>query len=161
MGIFTTTTSIETLLVGSTLANGTAAAAQCITMAENEIRKQLSKRYDVSAAAFQTSTSAPPMVQDLALWLSLGYFYSVAGRGGPESMKRGKTFIDMAMDNLKQILEREVDVVNSTGTPLAEASSYMAMTSTTTNYAPTFNEDDPLEWAVDADKLDAIDSERS
>ena len=161
MGIFTTTTSIETMLVGTTLTNGTAAASACINQAEDEIRKQLSKRYDVSAAAFQTSTSAPPMLNHIALWLSLGYFFQISSRGGPESMKRGKTFIDQAMLNLKEIANRKVDLVSSSGSAITEISNYMAMTSTTKGYAPTFNEDNPLNWEVDPDKLDDIDSERS
>jgi hypothetical protein len=149
------------MLVGSTLQNGTAAAALCITQAEDEIKKQLAKRYDVSDAAFQTAGSIPPMLQHIALWLSLGYFFQISSRGGPESMKRGKAFIDQAMTNLKEIASREADLVDSVGAPIAEASNYMAMTSTSKNYSPTFNEDDPLNWAVDSDKLDDIDSERS
>lgn len=149
------------MLVGSSLQNGTAAASLCITQAEDEIKKQLSKRYDVSSATFQTSTSIPPMLQHIALWLSLGYFFQISSRGGPESMKRGKTFIDQAMANLMQLANREVDLVNSSGSPISELGGYMAMTSTTKNYSPTFNEDDPLDWAVDSDKLSDIDSERS
>ncbi len=161
MSTYTTTTSIAIMLVGSTLTNGTAAAAQCITMAENEIKKQLSKRYDVSASEFNTVGSIPPMLQDLALWLSLGYFYQISSRGGKEGMLRGKTFIDQAMSNLAQLADREVDLVSTLGGALTEDSSFGAMTSTTKDYAPTFNEDDPLLWVVDPDKLDAIDSERS
>jgi hypothetical protein len=149
------------MLVGSSLANGTAAASLCITQAENEIRKILSERYDVSAAEFQTSTSTPPMVQDICLWLSLGYFFQLSSRGGKESIERGKTFIKQAMDNLFQIANREASLVSSSGSLIDEIGNYMGMTSTTKNYAPTFNEDDPLEWAADPDKLDDIFDERS
>jgi hypothetical protein len=65
------------------------------------------------------------------------------------------------MKNMEKVLEYKAHVTDSTGALLPESSNSFAMTSTSTDYSETFNEDNPLNWAVDEDKLDDIDSDRS
>jgi hypothetical protein len=82
-------------------------------------------------------------------------------RGGKESTARAKMLIDQAIENLKAISEYKLDLVDSSGDIIADSSetAYRA-SSTTENYANTFNEDDQLNWQVDAQKLSDISEDR-
>lgn len=161
MGTYATTSSLNTLMIGTTFDSlTTSLAAKCITHAENEINKYISKRYDITS--FQTVTSVPPLITSLCENLSTGYMYQKMGRGGKEAMERGEMFIKPALENLKDIRDYKMDLVNTAGSVITDFSNtaYRVL-SNTDSYAPTFNEDDSLNWVVDPDKLDDIDSERS
>lgn len=160
MGTYCSTTSLDAVMIGTNFDTATTAmATECISWAESEINKYLSKRYDTGA--FNTSTSVPPMVRTWAVWLAEGYMYQQNSRGGKEGMERGKIFIDRAIDNLKLVSEYKLDILNSAGSALSELStgSYRIQCSTL-NYSNTFNEDDELSWRVSSNKEDDIDSER-
>jgi hypothetical protein len=162
MGIYCTTTSLQTLLVGTSCDTATTSlATKLITHAENEINKYLSKRYDV-AVFNATSTAVPPLVTSLAETLSEGYMYQRMSRGGKEGMQRAKDLITQATDNLKLISEYKEDLVDSSGAVVADMSqtAYRVL-SNTSGYTPTFDEGDELNWVVDPDKLDDIESDRS
>lgn len=158
MGVYTTTTAIQILMVGTELDSATSAlCSKMITHAENEVNKYLSKRFDVSS--FQTSV--PPLVESLTETLTEGYMYQRMSRGGKESTARAKMLIDQALENLKAISEYKLDLVDSSGDIIADSSetAYRA-SSTTENYANTFNEDDQLNWQVDPQKLSDISEDR-
>jgi len=158
MGLFCTTTALDTLMPQTTFDTATTSLAnQCITQAENEIRKRLSRRYDTGAADFNTTTgTVPPMVSTLCEWLSMGYIYESTSRGSKESFNRADRFIKKAMANMKDILERDADLVDETGTPLVELSIASQLLSNTDTYIDTFDEGNPLGWQVDSDKLSDI-----
>lgn len=158
MGIYTTTTSMQILMVGTEFDSiTTSLCGRLITHAENEINKYLSKRYDVNA--FQASV--PPLVTSLCETLTEGYMFQRMARGGKESMAQGKMLISQAIENLKLIADYKADLLDSSGDVVAEsASGAYTILSTTSDYSNTFNEDNPLNWEVDTDKLDDIDSER-
>lgn len=158
MGIYTTTTSMQILMVGTEFdAITTSLCGRLITHAENEINKYLSKRYDVNS--FQASV--PPLVTSLCETLTEGYMFQRMARGGKESMAQGKMLISQAIENLKLIADYKADLLDSSGDVVAEsASGAYTILSTTSDYSNTFNEDNPLNWEVDPDKLDDIDSER-
>lgn len=160
MGTYATTTSLQVVMIGVTFDSLTTSLAdKMITHAENEVNKYLSKRYDLST--FNTSTAIPPIVTSITETLSEGYMHQRMSRGGKEAMERGKELIDQALDNLKLIAEYKLDLIDSDGDAVAESSnSSFKIKSNTTNYANTFNEDDELNWAVDSDKLEDIESER-
>lgn len=161
MGNYCTTTGLAVLMVGTTFDTPTTAlAVKLITHAENEVNKYLSKRYDL-AAFNATTTAVPPLVTSLAETLAEGYMHKRMSRGGKESLVRANDLIKQATDNLLLISEYKKDLVDSAGAVIADMSqtSYRVL-SNTTNYANTFNEDDPLNWAVDSNKLDDIDGER-
>jgi len=160
MGIFCTTTSIETLMTGTVFSGLTALASECITQAEDEIRKVLARRYDVSSAYFQTSTSVPPAVIHIAKWLSTGYTYEANARGGKEAYERADRYIKKANTNLDAIIEGKASLYDTSGSLIPERAGFNFITSTTSDYSNTFNEDDQLNWSVDPDKLDDISSER-
>lgn len=134
-------------------------ATKCITHAENEINKWISKRYDITA--FNTSTSIPPLITSLTETLSEAYMYQRMSRGNKEWRDRAKDLIIQVTDNLKEIANYKLDLVNTAGSVIVDMSntSYRCLSSTDT-YSTTFNEDSELNWAVDQDKLDDIESER-
>jgi len=161
MGLFCTTTSLETLWVGGSFANLTALASDLIGQAEDEIRKKMSKRYDVSTDDWQTTTgTVPPMVTTWCEWLSLGYLYEASARGGNDTYKRADRYIDKARDNMKEVMEYEANLVGADGSELTESDSNLILKSNTNDYHDTFAEDNPLNWEVDQDKIDDIADER-
>lgn len=161
MGLYCTTTSLQTLMVGTKFDTATTSlATKLITHSENEINKWISKRYDVGTFN-STSTSVPPLVTSIAETLTEGYMYQRMSRGGKESLARGKELINQALDNLKMISEYKLDLTDSNGDVITDMSqtAYRVLSNTDT-YSNTFNEDDPLNWEVDTDKLDDIEEER-
>lgn len=157
MGTYATTTTLDTLAVGTTFDTATSAvASQCITWAESEIDKMLARRYNVAAFA----SSVPPMVQSMTEQLAMGYFRQEMSRGGKESLTRGQTLIDRVMENLKMLANQELDLVDSNGALIAGRSSVAMVQSTTDAYTPTFAEDSDINWEVDPDKLDDITDSR-
>lgn len=160
MGTYCTTTSLQTLMIGTTFDSITTALAnKMITHSENEINKYLSKRYDLTV--FSTSTSTPPLVTSLAETLSEGYMHQRMSRGGKDAMNRGKDLIKQAIENLKLIADYKLDLVNTSGSVISDMSqtAYRVLCSTS-DYPNTFNEDSELNWEVNQTKLDDIESER-
>lgn len=160
MGTYCTTTSLDTLMIGTTFDTATTALGdKCITWAEDEINKHLSERYDVSA--FTPSASVPPMVRSLCEQLSMGYMYDAMSRSGKESHTRAERFIDRVMINLSDLVNNKADLVNTAGSSLSELSTRKGVLSNTEDYHTTFDEDDPLDWVIDSDKLNDIESGRN
>lgn len=160
MGTYATTTSLQTLMIGTTFDSVTTSlATKMITHAENEINKWISKRYDIST--FNTSTSIPPLITSLCETLAEGHMYQRLSRGGKEGMARGQTYIDSVLKNLELIANYKLDLVNTAGSVISDMSNtaYRVM-SNTTDYSNTFGEDNELNWKVDQDKLDDIESDR-
>lgn len=160
MGLYCTTTSLQTIMVGTTFDTVTTSlAGKLITHAENEVNKWISKRYDIGN--FNTSTAIPPLLTSLAETLAEGYMVQRMGRGGKESLAHSKMLIEQATNNLKMISEYKLDLIDSSGDVVQDMSqtSYRVMSSTS-EYSDTFGEDDPMNWAVDQDKLDDIDADR-
>lgn len=160
MGLYATTTSLETLMVGVTFDTATTSlATRLITHAENEVNKWLSKRYDVGN--FNTSTAIPPLVTSLTETLAEGYMYQRMARGGKEALAQGKTLIDQALENLKAVSNYELDLIDSSGDVVADMSNTAyRIQSSTVDYADTFDEGDSLNWEVDPDKVDDINDGR-
>jgi len=162
VGIYATTSSLQTRLVNVVFDTATTSlAAEMITDAEAEVNKYLSKRYDLSSNYFQTSTSTPPVVRMLTTRLATAMMWEAMSRGSKESLARAAQIQKHIIGNLESIRDYKVDLVDTAGSVISDMSntSYRVL-SNTTNYAPTFNEDDELDWAVDSDKLDDIASER-
>jgi hypothetical protein len=141
----------------------TALCSKRITQAESEINKYLSRRYDLSSATFQTTTSIPPLVTALCERLTEGYMWQSLSRGGAskELLKTSESIIKSVIDNLKLIADYKGDLFDTSGSVVSDMSNtaYRVLSNTDT-YVDTFAEDDELNWAVDPDKLDDISSER-
>lgn len=164
MGTFATTTSLDTLMIGVSFDTATTSLAdKCITWAEGEIKKRISGRYDLSGSAFQTSTSIPPIIRDLTEQLSTAFMWENMSRGGgKESLGRAKRLRDHVFSNLDEIQGYKVKLLDTAGAEITEATNgSFRVLSNTDDYHSTFDEDDPLNWKVDPDKLDDISSERS
>lgn len=152
-------------MVGVTFDSATTAlATSCITQAENEVRKYLSKRFDLSTGTvfdLTSTASTPPIVETLTEMYSQGLIYFYQSRGGKESISRGEKLMKMVTDNLEKIAEYELDIVGATGAIIddKEETGFRVLTNTD-GYTETFAEDDPLNWAVDTDKLSDIESDR-
>lgn len=157
MGTFATTTALQTKMIGTNFDTATSAlASACIEDAENEIRKQLADQYDTSADYFQTSTSTPPMVRTLCENLAVGYMYECMARGGKESYQRSDRLLTRCMENLKALADGTLQLVDTLGAQIVPENTKWQVQSSTTDYAPTFGEDNPKRWKVDSDKLEDI-----
>lgn len=147
------------MMIGVTFDTATTSlVTKCITWAENEVNKYVGRRYDVGA--FNTSTSIPPLVTSLTEQLAEGYAWRQMSRGSKESLARAKEMIDAVIANLKLVADYNLDLLDSSGDAISERNAASRVKSTTQDYTPTFAEDDPLNWAVDSDKLDDIESDR-
>lgn len=62
-----------------------------------------------------------------------------------------------AMDDLKLIRDRKIDLVNTAGALLTENTADSRIVSSTEDYQPFADFDNETEWKVDSDRLDAID----
>lgn len=160
MGVYATTTSLATLMVGTTFDSATTAlCSHLITHAENEINKYISKRYDVDTFN-NTSTSVPPILTSLCETLTEGYMYKRRARGGKDLTAYADGLIKGVIDNLIQLRDYKVDLLDSSGAPIADFSNTAYRVLTTEAYSSTFNEDAETSWAVDQDKLDDIADDR-
>ena len=160
MGTYCTTTSLSTAMMGTNFDTATTSlATDMIEDAESEVDKYLSNRYDLSGAPFLTSTTIPPIVKSCTKWLSMGYMYQQLARGAESP--RADALVKRATDNLTMISGFKLNVLDSAGSIVADgADSTYRIQCNTTDYSNTFNEDDELNWAVDPDKLDDIESGR-
>lgn len=159
---FATTTSLQTRMISVDFDTATTAlAVEMLADAEAEVCKYLSRRYDLSGSTFQTYASVPPLVRTLTLRLGEAYMHKGNSRGGKESLARGVDLEKKVLENLEAIATYKADLTNTLGGLIQDMSntSYRVL-SNTENYQTTFDEDDPLSWAVDADKLDDISSSR-
>lgn len=158
MGIYSTVTALETMWVGAPFSGMEPVASACIDDAENEIDKRLAAKYDVSG--WTTHALTPPAVQTLCKWLALGYLHEATARGSKEAFARADRYIKKAEQNIQEILDGNAALVDSSGAVIESSSDDMPIYCNTTDYSPTFNEDDPKNWGVDEDKLDDIADER-
>ena len=168
MGEYATTTSLDTLMVGVMFDTETTALATiCITDAENEVRKYLSKRYDLNTGtvfelADTTTAATPPIVTTWTEAYATGLLYIRQSRGGAETIERGEKQLERVLTNLKEVADYKEDVIGVDGSVISDKSkTSFRVLDNTSDYSETFNEDDPLDWKVDADKISDIVSERS
>lgn len=160
MATYSTLTTLQTLMVGTQFdSKSTSLATQCLDDAEAEVNKYLSKRYDLTT--FNTSTSIPPLVRTLTNRLAQGYMWIHQSRGRKETITYGEKYIKMALENLQMIADYKLDLLDTSGSAVVDtANSSYQILSNTDDYVNTFNEDDPLNWDVDSNKLEDISSER-
>lgn len=162
MGNYSTYTSLEPYMVGinfdTALSDTSVLAKHCIDWAETEINKHLSERYATSG--WTSTANTPPHVVTLGEQLAIGYMYETMSRGGKESMTRADRYIKRVMDNLDDIKDNKANLLDSLGSVVSDSSGRRTVYDNSSDYSPTFNEDPPTSWAIDSDKLDAIESDR-
>ena len=161
---YATTTTLDTLMVGVKFDTATTSlAGLAIDEAQDEINKYVNKRYDVSTFVTSTAFSTnPPTLKTLAQQLAAGKTWIYLARGGSkESVARGTFWIKRVEKCLIDIINNKADILNADGSELTERSPAQQVLSNTDTRSSTFDEDDPLRWTVDSDKLDDITSDRS
>lgn len=144
--------------VGAPFTGLTALASALIDDAEAEIDKRLAPIYDVTG--WTTSAATPPAVQTICKWLATGYLYEATARGSKDAYARADRYLKKATENLDELVDGDAGLVDSSGAVIETESDEMPVHCNTTDYAPTFNEDSPLNWSPDSDKLDDIADER-
>ncbi len=155
MGTFATTTSLQILMPGTSFDSATTTlCSQCITWAENAVRTRLARRFDVSATIFTTAAQVPGQVTSITEALAIGHYFKLASRGSKESIARGEALISQAMKELEMLASGEVDLLNTSFAAVSVRSNEVL--SSTIDYHETFDEDDPLNWGPDSDKLTDI-----
>ena len=164
MGIFLdTATSLAPKMVGTVFDTATVSlGVQCVLDAENEIKKWIGKRYDLSDTTyFSSSTVCPPLLRSLNQDLAIGYMYESMSRGSKEGYARADRYIKRVMDNLKNIQDGVVALLDTAGSAIPEnADAEWKVYENVSSYASTFNEDSPKNWRVSRNKLDDISDER-
>lgn len=160
MSTYCTTTSLDTLMVTTSFDSATTAlAGQVITWSENEINKTLSERYNVTG--WTAASVTPPHVKTLCEWLSLGYLYEAMSRGSKDQYTRSDRYLLRAKSNMKDIIDNKINLVNTAGSAIADLSTRRTVLTNTDSYTQTFDEDNPLNWKVDSDKLNDIETDRT
>jgi len=165
MGTYATVTGLAQNMIGTkfltTTSETSVLAGKCITQAENEINKWLSRRYDIGSFL----AAPPPLVTSLCETLAEGYMRirQVRGANSAKEVKAyQETLINPVLENLKAISEYKANVVDSTGAVIPDSANTGAFQihCSTSEYAPTFNEDAETRWKTDPDKLEDIAAER-
>lgn len=136
----------------------TVLVSDCITDAEAEVNKWLSRRYDLTS--YQTTTATiPPLMVQLTTRLAEAYTWQRSSRGAKESLTRGDNLEKKVLENLKALANNEANLIDSTGAVIADSSenSMFQVKCSSLDYKPTFNEGKSTSWVVDEDKLDDID----
>jgi hypothetical protein len=92
--------------------------------------------------------------------LAEGHMWKQMARGGAgkESMARGESLIKEVMADLKMLTNYELELTDPLGSVIPDMSdtAYRVLCNTT-NYTPTFDEGDELQWVIDPDKLTDIE----
>lgn len=159
MGTFATTTALQTLLPGVTFDTATTSlCSMCITWAEGFIRGKLARRYDVSASPFNTSTSIPTQITSITEKMAMGYYFKNSSRGSKESISRGEALLKEGRDEIMGFVNGECDLVDNSYAVVSDRRS--GIYESFSSYHTTFDEDDPVDWSVDTDKLSDISDGR-
>jgi len=162
MGLYATFTSLQTKMIGTNFDTLTTSLATAVLdESTNEINKYLSKRYDLSSSPFDIFANIPPVIRTISEWYGMGRMYEDMARGGEDAYVRADRYLKKAIANLEDIRDSKVDLFDTAGSIVLEMSnSSFAVYTNSDDYESTFNEDDPLNWKVDPDKLTDISSER-
>lgn len=162
MGTYTTYTSIDPLMPGYKLDTTTAQSitSRVIDWAESCVNSGIGTRYNFGSAPFNASATVPPMIRTLTEQITIGYVFKTWSRGAKESITRGDAMLTEAKTQLKLISAGKIDLFATDGSEITERSSSTKIRSNADSYATTFDEDSPLLWRIDPDKIDAISSGR-
>jgi len=162
VGTFATTTALDTLMPGTGFDTQTNnAGTKAIDWSENWIKGKLSKRYNVAALPFTAYTSTSQLTS-YAEQLAMGYLFKIQSRGSKESISRGQALIDEVKQSIMEIADYQCDLLDASTSsiPVGDKSGRVEIIGSASGYHTTFDEDDPLNWKPDSDKLTDIESDR-
>lgn len=144
--------------IGSFASVNSARIAGYIYAVSADIDSRLSKSYDTPF------TDTPPDIIRIASDLTMAMaIRSVMAFSAPSETRWYETFLgakflgalEGAKDDLDEYTEGKRSLVNSAGNVIARITSQRQYLSNNTNYKPTFDMRDPIEWQVDTDRTEA------
>ena len=129
-----------------------------IDRADNIINSKIVKRFDVS----QFATEVPPMLKTLSEDISSYFTYRSLYSGDNQNFNEWTDKFNMAMELLNELKEGEIDLVDDSGNIIEDRTTATIdrIVSSTEDYQPFFDEDDPLDWKLDDEKKDSIKDAR-
>lgn len=157
---YSTTTSIYTMLPGlvATSTNDSL-IQQHADRVGGMIDSYVGRWYAVSG--WTTASSTPQSVQlwsdALTAQLTMRSKFTADGQNKNEWVKE---LADQAIKDLEGIRDRELIIIDSTGTEASLATVSALVTATRHRYTPIFDVDSELNWKVDPDLKTQIESER-
>lgn len=162
---YSTSTTITLLLPGlpqttSSAGHSTTIAVieQHIARADNVINGKIAIRYNI--ASF--SSSVPPMLKTISEDLTSFYSYRSFFSSDNQNFNEWTDKFKSSMELLDDLRSGDLDLVDDSGNIIGEkeTADVDKIESTTQDYQPFFDEDEPISWAVDDDKLDNIKDNR-
>lgn len=162
MGTFATYTSFATLVPDWTFgAAMNTLGGFCVNWAESQVKARLARRYNVGNAPFTVFTTTS-MLTNITEELALGYLFKLSSRGAKQQIDRGNALMESALAQIKDLADHRMDLLDaSLGTSvIADRSDSQVIFASMAAYHPTFDEDDPLNWGTDDDKINDIATER-
>ena len=128
-----------------------------IRRADGLINGKCARRYSVPFSP------VPPYIrtiaEDIVCYYVMRSFYSQDAQNRSEYLEE---FKDKALEDLDAIMNGDIDLVDTSGSavPVQEDEVVDRVSSNTQDYQPFFDIDDPLDWAFDEDREDAVDDKR-
>lgn len=167
MPVYATTSSFPDLLPYFMAGNTTtgdavalAALAKHIQRAEDVVKAHIVSRYDLSSFI---SGAVPPfltmLTEDVASYYAIRGIKVVDGVIGNKSVTEYREAATSAFELLKQLQKGEVGLVNTAGSSVSPRTTSRFLSSTL-DYAPIFELDEPDAWQVDDDRLDDVEDAR-
>lgn len=160
MGLYATTTSIPQIypgfLSGSTVTSDTAGVdsfSKAIDRAESIVNAYVVARYDLPMSV------VPPLLRTLAEDMACYYVTRAAYTQDGQNRNQYLNDWKLAKETLEEIKDGKVKLTLTDGS-LVPGISSSRMLSTTRDFSPVFNLDDPQNWKPDSGKLDEINSGR-
>lgn len=134
---------------------------QAIEEAEALVNGYLGALYSVPFS----SDDVPPIVRhittQIAVHIAYNAIYSGESIEGNPYAERYEKWNNNAYATMKKIAAGEVAVVLASGAVVATNTDGRAIKGTHSDYKPVFDMDDPDQWKVDSDQLDAISDDRT
>ena len=162
---YSTSTTITLLLPG--LPQTTSAAGhsttiaiieQHIARADNVINGKIATRYQVS----NFTSSVPPLLKTISEDITSFYTYRSLFSSDNQNLSEWTDKFEEAMKMLKELHDGDMDLVDENNNIIDEitTSAIDRIESTTQDYQPFFDEDEPVDWKTDDDKLTNIKDNR-
>jgi hypothetical protein len=157
----TTVISLLPILPQTSTSSGYTATTSLVTShisrADNIINGKIVKRYDISG--FDTTGSVPPILislsEDITSYFTMRSYFSSDNQNENEWVDK---FL-LAKETLDMLREGDMDLFDTAGSLIPERETDLGdglVVSSTEEYQSFFDEDEPINWKVDDDKLTSI-----
>jgi phage gp36-like protein len=134
---------------------------QSIEEAEALVNGYLGALYSVPFSSDDVPPIVRHIVTQIAVHLAYNAIYSGESIEGNPYAERYEKWNNNAYDTLKKLAAGEIAIVTEAGAVVAINTDGRSIKGTHSAYQPTFDRDDPSNWKVDADEMDAIKEART